>query len=97
MSVVAAKGFRAAGVDAGIKKGESLDLTLVVSDHEAAAAGTFTQNRAAAAPVRLDRRHLADKLERAGYLSERRFVESLIRRRASRGSRLIELELRESR
>ena len=41
---------------------------------------------------------LLDELERAGYLSEQRFVESLIRRRASRfGSRLIERELREHR
>jgi len=39
---------------------------------------------------------LLDELERAGYLSEQRFVESLIRRRASRfGSRVIERELRE--
>lgn len=41
---------------------------------------------------------LLDELERAGHLSERRFVESLIRRRASRfGSRVIERELREHR
>jgi glutamate N-acetyltransferase/amino-acid N-acetyltransferase len=65
MSVVAARGFRAAGVDAGIKNGESLDLALVVSDHEATAAGTFTRNRAAAAPVQLCKAHLANGTARA--------------------------------
>jgi regulatory protein len=39
---------------------------------------------------------LLDELERAGHLSEQRFVESLIRRRGSRyGSRVVERELRE--
>ena len=41
---------------------------------------------------------ILDDLERDGFLSEQRFVESLIRRRAARfGSRLIERELREHR
>ena len=60
MSVVAAKGFRAAGIAAGIKKNGKLDLALIVSDTPCVAAGTFTRNRAAAAPVKLDRKHLAD-------------------------------------
>lgn len=39
---------------------------------------------------------LLDELERAGHLSEQRFVESMIRRRGARyGSRLVERELRE--
>lgn len=39
---------------------------------------------------------LLDELERAGHLSEQRFVESMIRRRAARyGSRFVERELRE--
>jgi glutamate N-acetyltransferase/amino-acid N-acetyltransferase len=53
-------GFRAAAVAAGIKKAKgALDLALIVSDAEGtSAAGVFTTNRAAAAPVRLSRHHL---------------------------------------
>src|SRR5262249_20164117 len=51
MSVTAAKGFRAAGVAAGIKS-SGLDLALVVNDGpDAVAAGVFTSNRVKAAPV----------------------------------------------
>jgi glutamate N-acetyltransferase/amino-acid N-acetyltransferase len=46
------KGFRSAGVYCGIKKPGLLDLALIVSDVEATVAGTFTQNRVQAAPVR---------------------------------------------
>ncbi len=54
-------GFRAAAISAGIKKVKgALDLALIVSDSPATtAAGTFTTNRAAAAPVLLSRHHLA--------------------------------------
>jgi glutamate N-acetyltransferase/amino-acid N-acetyltransferase len=52
MSVTAAKGFRAAGVAAGIKISGGLDLALVVNDGPSrAAAGTFTRNQVKAAPV----------------------------------------------
>ena len=44
------KGFRFGGVAAGLKP-QRRDVALVVSDHPAAAAGVFTVNRAAAAPV----------------------------------------------
>jgi len=44
------KGFRFGGVAAGLKPNRR-DVALVVSDHPAAAAGVFTVNRAAAAPV----------------------------------------------
>ncbi|ACL63971.1 arginine biosynthesis bifunctional protein ArgJ [Anaeromyxobacter dehalogenans 2CP-1] len=44
------KGFRFGGVACGLKP-QRRDLALVVSDHPAAAAGLFTINRAAAAPV----------------------------------------------
>jgi acetylglutamate kinase len=44
------KGFRFGGVACGIKPSRR-DLALVVSDHPAAAAGVFTVNKAAAAPV----------------------------------------------
>ncbi|HEX2263142.1 MAG TPA: bifunctional glutamate N-acetyltransferase/amino-acid acetyltransferase ArgJ [Pseudonocardiaceae bacterium] len=52
MSVTAAKGFRAAGVAAGIKISGGLDLALVVNDGPSrAAAGMFTRNQVKAAPV----------------------------------------------
>jgi acetylglutamate kinase len=44
------KGFRFGGVACGLKPTRR-DLALVVSDHPAAAAGLFTRNRAAAAPI----------------------------------------------
>ncbi|AWS42374.1 bifunctional glutamate N-acetyltransferase/amino-acid acetyltransferase ArgJ [Streptosporangium sp. 'caverna'] len=52
MSVTAPLGFRAAGVDAGIKSGVARDLALLVNDGPSrAAAGVFTVNRVKAAPV----------------------------------------------
>jgi glutamate N-acetyltransferase/amino-acid N-acetyltransferase len=51
-------GFIAAGVACGIKDGGKLDLGLLVSDHPAVSAATFTTNRIKAAPVRLSMRHL---------------------------------------
>jgi glutamate N-acetyltransferase/amino-acid N-acetyltransferase len=52
MSVTSAKGFRAAGVAAGIKESGKPDLALVVNDGPLqAAAGVFTSNRVKAAPV----------------------------------------------
>jgi len=52
------KGFRAAGVRAGIKKRELLDLALIVSDPIATVAGVFTTNQVSAAPVKLCRERL---------------------------------------
>ena len=52
MSVTAARGFRAAGVRAGLKPSGSPDLALVVNDGPLdVASGVFTTNRFAAAPV----------------------------------------------
>src|SRR4051812_49973620 len=49
-----ARGFRFAGLHCGIPAEASRkDLTVVVSDAGAAAAGVFTQNRVRAAPVRV--------------------------------------------
>jgi glutamate N-acetyltransferase/amino-acid N-acetyltransferase len=54
------KGFRAAAARAGIKTSGGLDLGIVVvDDAPAAVAATFTTNRLPAAPVLLDREHLA--------------------------------------
>ena len=44
------KGFRFGGIACGLKPSRR-DLALVVSDHPAAAAGVFTKNKAAAAPI----------------------------------------------
>jgi len=58
MSVVAPKGFEAVGVSAGIKNGGELDLAIVSARTPVAAAAVFTTNMAAAAPVKLSRKHL---------------------------------------
>lgn len=49
------RGFKAAGVRAGIKKSGNLDLALIYTEKEAAVAGVFTQNAVAAAPVIVSR------------------------------------------
>jgi glutamate N-acetyltransferase/amino-acid N-acetyltransferase len=52
VSVTAARGFRAAGVAAGLKSSGATDIALVVNDGpHFAAAGVFTSNRVKAAPV----------------------------------------------
>jgi len=52
MSVTAAKGFRAAGVAAGLKQSGLPDVAVVVNDGPlSSAAGVFTGNRVKAAPV----------------------------------------------
>jgi glutamate N-acetyltransferase/amino-acid N-acetyltransferase len=56
--ITAPLGFRAAGVEAGLKPGRP-DLALVVADAPCPAAGVFTTNRVVAAPVVVSRTHLA--------------------------------------
>ena len=53
--VCSARGFRAAGVAAGIKCEGRNDVALLVADAPCAAAAVFTTNRVAAAPVVYDR------------------------------------------
>jgi glutamate N-acetyltransferase/amino-acid N-acetyltransferase len=54
------RGFRVLGTGAGIKGSGAPDLALVVVDEgPAAVAATFTTNRLPAAPVRMNREHLA--------------------------------------
>jgi glutamate N-acetyltransferase/amino-acid N-acetyltransferase len=61
VSVTAAKGFRAAGVAAGIKVSGGPDLALVVNDGPTdAAAAVFTANRVKAAPVLWSQQAIAD-------------------------------------
>ncbi len=52
--VTAAKGFEAAGVEAGIKYQNRMDMALVYSQSPCKAAGTFTINVVKAAPVKWD-------------------------------------------
>jgi len=61
MSVTAADGFVAAGGSAGIKAGGVPDVAVLATDDGRAvpAAGVFTANLAAAAPVQVSRAHLA--------------------------------------
>ena len=56
--VTTPRGFRAAGVRAGIKANGGLDLALLVSDAPAQAAAVFTTNLAIAAPIIVSREHL---------------------------------------
>ncbi len=53
--VCSAKGFRAAGVAAGIKYKGRNDVALIVADRPCVAAAAFTTNAVAAAPVLYDR------------------------------------------
>lgn len=50
------KGFKFAGICAGIKKSRSLDLGLIYSEKPACAAALFTKNQVVAAPVILGRK-----------------------------------------
>jgi glutamate N-acetyltransferase/amino-acid N-acetyltransferase len=56
--ITAARGYTAAGIHCGVKKTKK-DLALLVSDVPASAAGVFTLNRVAAAPVVVDKMQLA--------------------------------------
>ena len=63
--VTAPSGFRASGLHCGIKANGKPDLSLIVSDTPAAAAGVFTLNLAKAAPLYLCQDHLASSGGRA--------------------------------
>lgn len=54
--VTAAQGFYAAGVAAGIKKGNKKDMAMLYSEKPCKAAGTFTTNLVKAAPVKWDQK-----------------------------------------
>ena len=63
--VLMPKGFKCAGVSAGIKTGAAKDMALVLSDVPAMAAGVFTTNQVCAAPVKVCREHLKQGAARA--------------------------------
>ena len=59
--VCAAKGFSAAGVHCGIRKGKTKkDLSLIYSEKKAAAAAVYTTNLVKGAPLAVTKKHLAD-------------------------------------
>jgi len=59
--VTAARGYRAAGIKAGLKPSGLPDLALIVSDVDAIAAGVFTTSQVKAACVEYDRQLLQTK------------------------------------
>ena len=67
MSVTAPKGFVATGGSGGIKANDALDVAVVATADGRAvpAAGVFTSNLAAAAPVQISRAHLGSSAGRA--------------------------------
>jgi glutamate N-acetyltransferase / amino-acid N-acetyltransferase len=70
MSVTAPRGFRAAGVSAGLKSGGALDLALVVNDgpnHDSAS--VFTANRCKANPILWSQEVVKDGTVRAVVLN----------------------------
>lgn len=65
MSITFPRGFRAAGVTAGMKPSGRADLGLLLADDARSVAGLLTTNAFAAAPVRLSRRRLGHGLAQA--------------------------------
>ena len=64
--VTAAKGFKAAGVYSGIRKGgNKSDMALIVSDVPGNAAAVYTKNKVKAAHIAVTKRHLADGIAQA--------------------------------
>ncbi len=64
--VCAAKGFKAAGVHAGIRKNKTKnDLSLIVSSREAAAACVYTTNLVKGAPITVTKNNVANGYARA--------------------------------
>ncbi|MCB1194759.1 bifunctional glutamate N-acetyltransferase/amino-acid acetyltransferase ArgJ [bacterium] len=55
--ITAPKGFKAAGMNCGIKR-KKFDLALIVSDVPAVTAGVFTTSSTCAAPVQVSKEHL---------------------------------------
>ena len=65
--VCAAQGFQAAGIHVGVKTHANWkkDVALIVSDVDCAASAVFTKNVVKAAPIHVDKAHLADGKARA--------------------------------
>src|SRR3989337_4014950 len=63
-TITTPSGFRAAGVSCGLKSSGGLDLAIVHSQADCSAAGVFTRNKVAAAPVIVDKDTLAGSSDR---------------------------------
>ena len=64
--VCAAKGFKASGVHAGIRKNKTKnDLSLIVSDSAASVACVYTTNLVKGAPIAVTKKHVANGYARA--------------------------------
>ncbi len=64
--ICAAKGFKAAGVHAGIRKNkDKKDLALIVSEVKASAAATYTQNLVKGAPIYVTQDNITDGFAQA--------------------------------
>ena len=101
MSVTAAKGFVASGVQCGIRRAHR-DLALVRSLEPAVGAGMFTTNRVQAAPVKVSKAHLANAAPRAVVVNsgvanaatgDRGEIDALAT--ASEAARLLDLQVEE--
>ena len=64
-SIQMPKGFKCAGISAGIKAGGVKDMAMILSEPPAVPAGVFTSNQVCAAPVKVCREHLAHGMARA--------------------------------
>ena len=64
-TLIPPRGFKAAGVACGLKPDGQKDLAVIVSAARASAAGMFTTNRVQAAPLQVNKAHLADGYARA--------------------------------
>ena len=64
--VCAPRGFRAAGIHCGIRKGKlKNDLALIAGEADCAAAAVYTRNLVQGAPIAVTKRHIADGHARA--------------------------------
>ena len=67
--VTAPNGYRAGGIQTGVKESGAKDLALVYSTRPATAAAVYTTNKVQGAPIAIDREHLADGKARAVILN----------------------------
>lgn len=63
-TIASVPGFRAAGIDAGLRKQPAPDVALIAADKPCTAAGVFTTNRVKAAPVILDQQRIEQNPDR---------------------------------
>lgn len=64
-SISDVEGIKAVGVSAGLKKSGKKDMALIFSEVEAVSAAAFTTNRIQAAPIKVDKEHIKNKVTRA--------------------------------